>query len=295
MTYPLPLSEHPVNAADVANFTRLWTTTDLDSLNAAGVIRLIVGGSYGPIARQQLEVASADARFDVQAYAFVEFGDIASATLALDRCLAAMDGLPVSRCWLDCEAGVAGWHPVDVLARIQWAIDYLKAHRPDLALGIYSARWWWDTATGSSHETFGLPLMYACYNRNGFQWEHGEAFGGWAENEVYMKQFAGSVPTCGLNTDQSIITEFDPMFDVYSKSEVDAKVNALFMNAVQNGKDILAHGAAITFLCDCVVSLATAGAHTPEAIASLNEQVASIKAEQDALEARVKAASASFA
>jgi GH24 family phage-related lysozyme (muramidase) len=77
---------------------------------------------------------------------------------------------------------------------------------------------------------------------------------------------------------------------LYTDAQIDEKVGALFANAMQNGADILAHGAAINFLCNAVVALANRGAITPEVQAELEAQIADIKARQTALEARVKAA-----
>lgn len=202
------------DAVDYANYTRIFTPADLDMLHAQGTKLLVVGCSYGSVAGQQLAATTADTRFRTDAYGFCTFDG--SITPWANAYKAIYPFPSVKRMWLDLELPVGTMAPADVIATIQKFIFLGQEWRPDVEIGIYTARWFWDWATDRSHETFGIDLAtgqprklwYAGYNDLGRDgWNRGEAFGGWGTRDLALKQYAGSVDVSGLNLDLNYILE----------------------------------------------------------------------------------------
>lgn len=192
-------------AVDIANYTSIPTPAQLACLRAAGYTRVIVGCSYGVIATMQL-AAAAGAGLEVEAYAFVDF--TARWEGPLQRALLAISSQPVRRLWLDCEAETHGLTRQQVVGRIAEAEQYVRRHRPDLIIGIYTAGWWWMPQTGDSQSFKHLPLWTAAYVQDAGRVPDPKAvrlYGGW--NAAALWQYAGTIDTCGLNTDRNLILE----------------------------------------------------------------------------------------
>ncbi len=187
-------------AVDFANYTAIPTPEQVRCLLENGYTRAIVGVSYGFVARPQLEVC-AKGGMDIEAYAWVRFSDLWR--IPLDKALNVIGGLPVKRLWLDCEENTQ-WPPDKVLDRIAEAEVYVRNQRIDLDVGIYTGAWWWKPHTNDSERFSALPLWFASYREPNIDYRQ-LLFGGWTE--AAMWQYAGTVETCGLNTDRNVILE----------------------------------------------------------------------------------------
>lgn len=229
-----------MKAADFANYTPVPSPAQLARLKELGYTKIIVGCSYGSVARPQMQ-ACLDAGFNVEAYAWVSFKN--DWQVVLDRALAAVAGLPVKRLWLDCEEEpMSGWDAPSVatqtavVARIDRAFKYVAAARPDLALGIYTGAWWWRPGTGDYTGFASYPLWSADYRApTGAP----SLYGGWQSVAVW--QFADKLAGSDLNADDNLILEEARM---YTDAEIDAKVKEALALGVRNQQNIaeLANG-----------------------------------------------------
>lgn len=191
-------------ALDCANYTAIPTPQQLDCLKQAGYARAIVGCSYGVVAGMQLAAFYA-AGFEVEAYAWVSFKD--NWQSAIDQCLAVINARSsIRRLWLDCEEQPPeGVRTAEVVARIKACIAYIASKRPDLTVGIYTAKWWW-MKVGNPIDFADRLLWTAGYTPDGEPpTTEPLLYGGWQRAEMW--QYAGSVETCGLNIDRNVIME----------------------------------------------------------------------------------------
>jgi hypothetical protein len=188
---------------DVANYTPIPTAAEVACLVADGYERGIVGASYGSVARGQLE-AFQDGGMEIEAYAWVSFAD--NWQHPLDHALAVIQGLPVTRLWMDCEEDPGA---ADVLTRIDDALAYVHNVRPDLEMGIYTGGWWWKPNAGNSTRYGAMPLWTADYLQPRDEADKPYLYGGWTEAAIW--QTAGSVQLCGLNADDNVILEEDEL------------------------------------------------------------------------------------
>jgi hypothetical protein len=144
------------------------------------------------------------AGFEIEAYAWVSFKD--TWQTEIDHCLLTISPRSsIRRLWLDCEEDAPGLSTAQIVGRIKSAIAYIASKRPDLQIGIYTARWWW-MKIGNPTDFCGYPLWTAGYTSDGNPPSTDPLlYGGW--QSAVMWQYAGSVETCGLNIDRSIILE----------------------------------------------------------------------------------------
>jgi len=164
-----------------------------------GVTHLVAGTQNPTITRAQLD-AALDAGMTIDAYVFLYWGS--NITAQVQNALATIEGYPVSRLWLDAENSAAGYSSSQILQKIQEALD---ACGP-MPCGIYTAKWWWDPATGYSTAFGDVPLWYARYDYTPDfnDWYSGVSeFGGWTDPTG--KQYQGSNYFCGVNVDRNIM------------------------------------------------------------------------------------------
>lgn len=225
---------------DLANYTTVPSQSQLNLLKGFGLTRMIVGASFGQVARAQLQAGVA-AGLEVEAYFWLSFGDTWKDTL--DHGFTAIVGLPVQRVWLDLEETPSAT-PLQIIERIRDAVAYLQAK--GLEVGLYTrAGWWMQYGIAAGDPEYTLPLFYAHYDGDPTcKWDEGEAFGEWPRARVIYKQYSGSTTEDGLNVDLDSICEED-MADYYNKAEVDAKVGALLGLGITHGQQIQAIGSAL--------------------------------------------------
>lgn len=282
-------------AFDLANWTTVPTQAQMQALWDASYRRAIVGCSYGTdksgsglpfgeLTRRQLAAVVAFG-FELQAYAFVEW---ANPIPALAAAYKAITGFPVTRMWLDIEEAATGRSTTELVATIWRCIDNGRQWRPDLPMGIYTGGWWWRAYMPQVYETFGLPLWVADYRQVSHITE--VLCGGWHETELDMWQWSAD-GFAGLNTDLNMVFVRDDMttdeVNALIRQYVDPKTTALYLNALQNGADIMRHGAQIDAIAGAFFAHVQAGGAVDPALA---QQVADIQKAQADLEARVKAA-----
>lgn len=195
-----------MKAIDIANYTSVPTAAQCACLKSNGYGLAIVGCSYGTLAGPQLSAFVAGG-IAVEAYAWVQFSP--SWQGVLDRALAVIQNYPVKRLWLDCEGAII--NTGQTVARINAAIGYVQSKRPDLTLGIYTGGWWWKPNTADSQAFKHMPLWTADYVQDPGHDPTGtpKLYGGWTEAAIW--QYAGTIDTCGLNTDRNVIMEEDDM------------------------------------------------------------------------------------
>lgn len=165
-------------ALDVANYSTIPTPEQVACLVAQGYDTAIVGCSYGSVAHGQLAAFSAGG-MGIEAYAWVSFGP--NWQRPLDKALSVIDGLSITRLWLDCEEQPgAGYDQAAVIQRVNDAIAYTQTQRGDLELGIYTAGWWYGPNCGTYDGWKDMPLWYAHYDGvpTFDDWDS-IAFGGW--------------------------------------------------------------------------------------------------------------------
>ncbi|HXH23511.1 MAG TPA: GH25 family lysozyme [Dehalococcoidia bacterium] len=180
---------------DCSNYSGPLTAESARCLRAAGFDFLIAGTQAASITRQQV-AAAVEAGFEVQAYVYLYWSRDTAAEVG--RALEALDDLPVSRVWLDCEDAAAGLSPAEVVARIEAA----ARAGGETPLGIYTGRWWWPPATGDSTAFGHLPLWHAEYTGSIEAPPSADSFrpyGGWRRPAIW--QFRGTTRVCGFSVD----------------------------------------------------------------------------------------------
>lgn len=186
---------------DVANYTPVPTPQQVACLIADGYTRAVVGCSYGNVARAQLEAFS-NGGMEIEAYCWVTH----PLTLQpIDKAINVCIGLPVKRLWLDCEAPPNKRTPAQIVDDIDDAVRYATRYFSG-EIGIYTGSWWWPV-TGPTQNTWGLPLWLANYRDPAKPLTEADVPGGWTVADVALWQYAGTVTTCGLNTDRNLILE----------------------------------------------------------------------------------------
>ena len=199
-------------AIDVANYTKIPVPNQCACLLQNDYTLAIVGVSYGVVAGPQIQ-AFLDGGLEVEAYGWVSFE--ATWQQPLDRALALIQNYPIKRFWLDCEGPTHGASDGAVVARINAAVGYVQTKRPDLVVGIYTGCWWWNPNTGDSDAFKQLPLWIASYVTDATNPPLDETpplCGGWTQAAVW--QYAGTVQTCGLNTDRNIVFQQEEVEDM---------------------------------------------------------------------------------
>ena len=141
--------------------------------------------------------------------------------------------MPITRLWLDAEDKAGeGRNTDDNVSDIRAAIEYTR-QRSQIPLGIYTGCWWWKPNTGdyAGSDICSLPLWLANYNSPDFN-PIPHVTGGWTQDLLYMWQYAGSVVVADLNVDRNLILE--PNMDMYTRDELDQKLNAMFGLSLRN-------------------------------------------------------------
>jgi GH25 family lysozyme M1 (1,4-beta-N-acetylmuramidase) len=186
-------------AVDVSNYTGAITTEQARCLRASGVSHLIAGTQAPGVTRAQLQ-AALHAGMSTDAYVYLYWRrDVPT---QVGNALAALEGLPIGRLWLDCEDDPAGLGPAQVEGLIASAVDAAG----EFPVGIYTGRWWWQPNTGNSTAFSHLPLWHAEYTGRPEDLPDFYAFqpyGGWTRPAIW--QYQGTTPLCGLNVDLNII------------------------------------------------------------------------------------------
>ena len=215
-------------AIDVANYTDVPTPSQVQCLIDNGYSRAVVGCSYGTVAGAQLDAFVAGG-MDVEAYAWISHP---LNTLLIERALTVIAHRPVTRIWLDAEADNGGRTPAGVVADINGAVEYVRKVRSDIRIGIYTGAWWWTPNTGNSQETWGLPLWLANYRDPGNPLAESEIPGGWTKANVALWQYAGTVETCGLNTDRNLIYAEEDEMTPAQMAELKAYMDMKFIQLI---------------------------------------------------------------
>lgn len=282
-------------AFDCSNWTRVPTPDDLVTLRALGYTTAIVGASFDvQLARAQIAVLVAT-DFRVEVYAWLRHPWRPG---LLDNALAACAGFPVERMWLDVEDAddATGKTPDQLAYDVQHGLDYLRARFAG-EVGIYTGSWFWGPYMETT-DTFGCRLWLANYvSVPVVAWILARLPGGWTELAIW--QWNNHLAGTAFNADDNLILEEDDMTPEETaaaiKVYVDPKVGALYQNALNNGTDILRHGAQIEALATAFAqhvaedSVPT-NAPDPE-VATL---LADVQRHQADLEARVAAAAAAL-
>jgi len=191
-----------VRAVDFANYTPVPSPEQVRCLLGSGYTRAIVGVSFGGVARRQLEVC-ASGGMDIEAFCWVRWN--ADWRAPLDKALATVRGLPVSRLWLDCEDATS-WPEAMIEARILEAEAYVRSDWRDIdTKAIYTGKWWWDAHMPTSRRFAAWDLWTAAYISGEPEGRSPAMYGGWTKAAIW--QYAGTVQTCGLNTDRNLIME----------------------------------------------------------------------------------------
>ena len=126
-----------------------------------------------------------------------------------------IDGLPVERLWVDCEQYLS--LPTPPTARLVEHIREAVAACEGIACGIYTSRYWWQSATGDTTEFAHLPLWDARYvTREGEPVPQFVPYGGWTG--ALTTQWRANVTLCGVNVDLDVREEDEGMSSVEYES-----------------------------------------------------------------------------
>jgi len=275
-----------VKALDIANYTAIPAQEQLTCAQADGYDTLIVGVSYGTVGHQQL-AAGANAGMKLEAYSWLKH-PFALHKDEMIRAISLIQGAPVERMWIDVEdVGTASPERAQQQVQDIWnVINWWKEYRPNLPLGIYTARWWWEYYMPDVYETFGLPLWMAYYPSTSPEQVDLEAHlpGGWSLDETLIWQYQGSVDTCGLNTDRNFILKGDTRMK-YTDTVLDATFGALLKTLGDDGALIASLGNGLGRVAtDLYTHIHNNGDFTrPQQV-----QLDALKAEIDAITARTE-------
>jgi hypothetical protein len=183
---------------DVSNYTGPFVAETVACWRQLGYSYIICGTQRPEITRAQLAAALAGG-MTADAYVFL-YWDY-EMTAQIGEALAAVQGFPIGRLWLDCEDAVAGRSPQEVVALIGEAVAACGA----TPCGIYTGRWWWLPATADSAAFAQLPLWHA-------EWTAGpeilpsfggfRPYGGWTRPAIW--QFQGTTQLCGAGVDLNL-------------------------------------------------------------------------------------------
>lgn len=299
-------TEEMRKAFDFSNWTRIPTGDDLDTLRALGYTTGIVGASFNvPLARLQIAALIAGG-FRVEIYCWLRHPWRADLLQnAIDACI----GFSVDRFWLDVEDAedAMGKTPDQLAFDVEAALAYLRG-RLHVEIGIYTGSWFWDAYMETTN-TFECRLWLANYVTNPLidpvtktGWIYQHLPGGWTPETFVIWQWRNNLkPGSDFNADDNLILLEDDMTTEETaaaiKAYVDPKTTALYLNAVQNGADIMAHGDQIKALALAFAAHVQAGSIVPNAFVSqaLYDQIQAIIKRQDELEARARAAAAALA
>lgn len=145
---------------------------------------------------------------------------------------------------LDVELGDPwSMDPAAVESRIWECVNYCRARGVEPI--IYTAPWWWVPATGDSQQTFGCMAVVAEYIHdadNPPPIEDVKPCGGWsfAAGNMYAWQYAGTVPTCEMNTDRILVVkDADMAFDAQKRATQEAALRQLAGDALADNMDSL--------------------------------------------------------
>ena len=237
-------------AIDFANYTPIPTQDQVRCLLDQGYTTAIIGVSFGAVARAQLEACSRGG-MDIEAFCWVRFNDAWRSPL--DKALSTIRGLPVKRMWLDCEDATT-WPQSMIESRILEAEAYVHNGRPDVTTeAIYTGGWWWNAHMPTSTRFKDWDLWTANYVRDPNVAPYGQPplYGGWESAAIW--QYAGTVQTCGLNTDRNVILEEHMPtieYEELKRDDEDIKTAVKVLHERQE--------AAIRFLIDTTINLAGA-------------------------------------
>lgn len=308
----------PINivgkAVDFANFTHIPTTQEMNCWRDLDFHLAIVGASFdqsvwGPnLPRRQLQALQAN-NFRRHAYSWLRH-PFAQNRHLMDKAFQQIAGTGVEMMWIDVEdSATAGNVTKEQRVNDVWqAIDYWKNARPDLPLGIYTGDWWWDAWMAGVRETFGLPLWLAAYVLDeGYLAEHNsidEAFlrrwipGGWQAKDVWLWQYAGTISTCGVNTDRNIILQAEEPRVKYTDEVLDRVFTEILRDLGQKGAQIVALGQGLgTVAQDLYIHINNNGDFTQPMVPILDELTALVEANNlrvDELVEKIRAAGEIF-
>ena len=243
-------------AVDFANFTRIPAASEIGCWEDLGFSLAIVGASFhesvwGPNQPKKQLTALQAMGFRRHAYSWLRH-PFAENRRLFDQAFVQIAGTGVEMMWIDVEdTESAGRVTKEQRVIDVWqAIDYWHNARPDLPLGIYTGKWYWDIWMSGVKETFGLPLWLAAYVL-----DEGELVarpqldddfmrkyipGGWKPEDVWLWQYIGSILTCNLNVDRNIILEAGRM--KYTDEVLDKTFGAILNDLGQKGAQIVALG-----------------------------------------------------
>lgn len=244
-------------AFDFSNWTRVPTPQDCSDLKYLGYTTGIVGASFNvSLARLQIE-SLIQGGFRVEVYCWLRHPwreDL------LNNALIASEGFKVERFWLDVEDAedAIGKTPDQLAFDVQIALTWLRA-RLTIPIGIYTGSWFWD-AYMETINTFGCTLWLANYidgppnvdevTKTG--WIYQQLPGGWTADTLAIWQWRNNLkPGSDFNADDNLIL-IEGATRMYTDAQLDTKFIALYLNAVQNGKDIMTQLAQIQALASAL-------------------------------------------
>lgn len=283
-------------AFDFSNWTRVPTADDCVTLRNLGYTTAIVGASFNPgLARQQIAVLVTFG-FRIEVYAWLRH-PIRDALLqnAIDACT----GFPVERMWLDVEDAedAMGRSPDELAQDVRLGVSYLRT-RLTIEVGIYTGSWFWDDYMETT-DTFGCRLWLANYvTTPNVAFIHAHLPGGWTPETLVIWQWNNHLAGTDFNADDNLIlvevSDMSPEETAAAiKAYVDPKVGALFGNALNNGADIVRHGAQISALASAFAAHVQEGGGTLDP--AFAARLTTLEAEHAALVKRVLDAAAALA
>lgn len=185
-------------ALDVSNYSGAFGAEAVACWQEQGYRHLVCGTQRPEITRRQLETALAGG-LSVAAYVYLYWRH--DVVAAVQRSLAALEGLPVERLWLDCEDVRGALSAEDVVERIAAAVAACGA----FPHGIYTGRWWWTPNTDESAAFRHLPLWHAEYTGSPSTLPDFGRFlpyGGWSRPAMW--QYQGTTALCGVSVDLNL-------------------------------------------------------------------------------------------
>lgn len=203
------LSNYTTNVAVPGSGTSGGLITDAHCQEwiANGFTHAVIGTQWPEVTKHQLEVCHRNG-MTLDIYTWLYWNrDI---TKYVGDRIGLANGYPVGVHWLDAEDDASGRAASTLIATIQTAVNIVQA--AGQRAGIYTARWWWPSATGNTTAFSVLPLWHAEYPfKEGTVVPLAQApsldsfkpYGGWKRPAIW--QYCGSVQTMGANLDLNVM------------------------------------------------------------------------------------------
>ena len=183
-------------ALDISQHAGEVAVSDFARAKALYATRVVVAMNDLDLAGRQIRNAI-EAGLEVEAYSYLYFARAENTVEQVRKDLQALDGLGVTRLWLDAEDTSKGVTPAKIESGIASAAKVVKA--AGYRTGVYTGRWYWMQFAGNAARFSDMDLWDAYWD--GDDDIDRPAYGGWTH--ARMSQYAADQWFAGIWCDLS--------------------------------------------------------------------------------------------